>query len=46
MLGAAALVLVGAAAAANSLSIAAGVWAMGLAWIAVEAVLAACSRIG
>jgi hypothetical protein len=45
-LGAAALVLVGAAAAGNSLSVAAGVWAMAVAWIAVGAVLAARGRIG
>jgi hypothetical protein len=46
MLGAAALVLVGAAAAGNSLAVAAGIWAMAVAWIAVAAVLAARGRIG
>jgi hypothetical protein len=45
-LGALALVLVGAAAAGNSMIVAAGVWAMAVAWIAVGAVLAARSRIG
>ncbi len=46
MLGAAALVLVGAAAAGNSMSVALGVWAMAVAWLAVGAVFAARDRIG
>jgi hypothetical protein len=46
MLGVLALVLVGAAAAGNSLSVAAGVWAMAIAWLAVGALLAARGRIG
>jgi len=46
MLGAAALLVVGAAAAGNSLSVAIGVWAMGIAWVVVGAVLAARGRIG
>jgi hypothetical protein len=46
MLGALALVLVGAAAAGNSMIVAAGVWAMAVAWIAVGAVVTARSRIG
>ena len=43
---AAAAVFVGAAAAGNSLSVAIGVWAMGIAWVVVGAVLAARGRIG
>jgi hypothetical protein len=46
MLGAAALVLVGAAAAENSFTVAAGVWVMAIAWLAVGAVVAARGRIG
>ncbi len=41
MLGAAALLVVGAAAAGNSLSVAIGVWAMGIAWIVVGVLLGA-----
>jgi hypothetical protein len=36
-LGAVALVLVGAAAAGNSLSVAVGVWVMAVAWLALGA---------
>jgi hypothetical protein len=46
MLGAVALVLVGAAAAGNSLSVAVGVWAMGIAWLAVGALFQARRRVG
>jgi hypothetical protein len=46
MLGAVALLLVGAAAAGNSLSVAAGVWAMGIAWLAVGVVFQARRRVG
>jgi hypothetical protein len=46
MLGAAALLLVGAAAARNSLIVAAGVWVMGIAWIAVGVLIAARRRVG
>jgi len=41
MLGAAALLVVGAAAAGNSLSVAIGVWTMGIAWIVVGLLLGA-----
>jgi hypothetical protein len=41
-----ALLLVGAAAARNSLSVAVCVWAMGIAWVAVGALLVARRRIG
>jgi hypothetical protein len=46
MLGAVALLLVGAAAAGNSLSVAAGVWAMGIAWLAVGVLFHARRRVG
>jgi hypothetical protein len=46
MLGAVALLLVGAAAARNSLSVAGGVWAMGIAWLAVGALFQARRRVG
>jgi hypothetical protein len=45
-LGAVALVLVGAAAAGNSLSVAIGVWVMAVAWLAVGAVFQARRRLG
>jgi len=41
MLGAAALLVVGAAAAGNSMAVALGVWAMGIAWIVVGVLLGA-----
>jgi len=41
MLGAAALLVVGAAAAGNSLSVAIGVWVMGIAWVVVGVLLGA-----
>ena len=46
MLGAVALLLVGAAAAGNSLSVAVGVWAMAIAWLAVGVVFQARRRVG
>jgi hypothetical protein len=45
-LGAVALLLVGAAAAENSLSVAAGVWVMAIAWLAVGALVQARRRVG
>ncbi len=45
-LGAVALVLVGAAAAGNSLSVAVGVWVMAVAWLAVGALFQARRRLG
>jgi len=44
MLGALALLLVGAAAAGHSLSVAAGVWSMGIAWLVVGALFQARRR--
>jgi hypothetical protein len=46
MLGAAALLVVGAAAAGNSLSVAIGVWAMGIAWVVVGVLLGARRHMG
>jgi hypothetical protein len=46
MLGAAALLVVGAAAAGNSMAVALGVWAMGVAWIVVGVLLGARRHMG
>jgi hypothetical protein len=46
MLGAAALLVVGAAAAGNSFAVALGVWAMGIAWIVVGVLLGARRHMG
>jgi hypothetical protein len=46
MLGAAALLVVGAAAAGNSMAVALGVWAMGIAWIVVGVLLGARRHMG
>jgi hypothetical protein len=46
MLGALALVLVGAAALGNSPSVAAGVWAIAITWLGVGALFQARRRVG
>lgn len=46
MLGATALLVVGAAAAGNSLRVAMGVWVIAIAWMAIGALASATRRMG
>jgi hypothetical protein len=46
MLGATALLVVGGAAAGNSLRVAIGVWVIAIAWAAVGALYSASRRMG